>query len=422
MMEKLALYGGTPVRTDPFPTNMPGASVLGEEELREVTDVIREKSPFRFYGVGNPQKVATFESEVCEKFDVKYALAVSSGSSALLCAVAALGLGPGDEVIIPSFSWYSDYCALIPFGVLPVFADVGDDLNLDPEDFEKKITAKTKAVIVVHYQGTPAKMDEIMAVARKHHLLVVEDCAQAFGGNYHGKRLGTMGDIATASFQTHKMITAGEGGLVFTNNEEYFIRAIRYHDLGNVRPFFLEKLEHPENAQKKDAFSGLQLRMSELQGACLLGQFRKLDTVLSTCRRHHARLRSHMMEKFPQIPVRYQDGDCGIAFIMLMKDKEQADLFAKAMNAEGIPCGPTSACNNLLANEPISNRGMVHPLLPPFGPGCTGEHVFYDAKNDCLNTDRVLDRFVAIGVGPTYSETDVDDIIAALDKVIPAIG
>ncbi len=419
-MEQLALYGGSPVRSTPFPSNMLGASLYGEEELAQVTEVIREKSPFRFYGFGNPTKVASFEEAVCRKFGVKYALAVSSGTSALSCAVAALGLGPGDEVILPSFSWYSDYCTLVQFGILPVFADVGDDLNLSPSDFEKKITPKTKAVLVVHYQGTPAKIDEIVSIANIHHIKVIEDCAQAFGGSFHGKRLGTFGDIATASFQTHKVLTSGEGGLVFTNNEDYFVRAVRFHDLGNVRPFFAEKLEHQEKAAKKDAFAGLVLRMGELQGACLCAQFEKLDTILNTCRKYHSQLRE-FMKKYPDIKVRYEDGDCGIAFIMLMKSKEQADLFNEAMRAEGIPCGPTSFCPNLLHNEPIKNRGMVNDKLPPFGPGFDGENVYYDAGKECLNTDEVLNRFVAIGIGPTYTDQEIKDIKTALDKVIPVV-
>lgn len=419
-MNRLAIHGGKPVRTKPFPSNMLGASVLGQEEIKELIDVINEKSPFRFYGIGKSEKVATFEKKICEKFGVKYALALSSGSSALLCAVAALGLGPGDEVIIPSFSWYSDYCALIPFGVLPVFADVGSDLNLDPKDFENKITDKTKAVIIVSYQGCPAKMGPLMEVAKKHGIFVIEDIAQAFGGSYRGQLLGTFGDIAITSFQTHKMITCGEGGLLFTNNEDYFVRAIRYHDLGNVRPFFINQLSHPEKADKEYSFSGLQLRMGELQGACLLGQLSKLDMILATTRRYHARIRQHLASN-SNIQIRYEDGDCGNAFIILMKTAQAAKEFTEAMCAEGIPCGPTSACCNLMRMEPISNRGLVNPLLPPFGPGFAGEHVSYDANHDCTNTDEILSRFVAIGIGPLYTDEDIDDIIKAFDKVLPTL-
>lgn len=418
-LQKLAIDGGTPVRTKPFPSNMLGASLIGAEELAELSDVVREQSPFRFYGVGSPAKVKTFEEEFCAALGCKYALAVSSGSGALLCAVAAAGLGPGDEVIIPSFAWYTDYCVLVNMGVTPVFADIGDNLNMDPADFEKKITPKTKAVIPVHYQGSPAKIEEIVRIARAHNLLVIEDCAQALGGGYHGKKLGSFGDMAIASFQTHKMITCGEGGMFFTNNEEFYVRAVRYHDLGFVRPFFESKLENKALAARELSFPGLQMRMSELQGAFILAQLRKLDTILSSCRAAHAALRA-VAAKYPRFSVRYEEGDCGLAFIMLMKDKADAERLTSALVAEGIPCGPTSFCCNLMEEYPIKSKAQANPNMPPFGRGCDAENRVYDPA-ECPRTDGLVERFVAIGIGPLYGAEEVGDIAAALDKVCSAL-
>lgn len=419
-METLAINGGTPVRTTPFPTHMLGASLIGQEELNELADVVREQSPFRHYGIGSPEKVKKLEEMFEKRLECKYALAVSSGSAALLCAVAAAGLGPGDEVIIPSFAWYTDYCVLVTMGVTPVFADIGDDLNMDPADFERKITPKTKAVIPVHYQGAPAKMDEIVRIARAHDLLIIEDCAQALGGSYHGKLLGSFGDIAITSFQTHKMITSGEGGMLFTNNEEFYVRAIRYHDLGFVRPFFEAKLENKALAARELAFAGLQLRMSELQGAFLCAQLNRLDGILDTCRRAHRRIREHLAGN-PHFSIRYEEGDCGLAFIMLMPTKVIAERFSAAMNAEGIPCGPTSFCCNLVSDYPAKTKAMANTNMPPFGKGFDGQNLEYDAMTMCPKTDDYVARFVAIGIGPLYTEKEIDDIIAALDKVIAAI-
>ncbi len=419
-METLAINGGNPVRTTPFPTHMLGASLIGQEELNELADVVREQSPFRHYGIGSPEKVKKLEEMFEKRLECKYALAVSSGSAALLCAVAAAGLGPGDEVIIPSFAWYTDYCVLVTMGVTPVFADIGDDLNMDPADFERKITPKTKAVIPVHYQGAPAKMDEIVRIARAHDLLIIEDCAQALGGSYHGKLLGSFGDIAITSFQTHKMITSGEGGMLFTNNEEFYVRAIRYHDLGFVRPFFEAKLENKALAARELAFAGLQLRMSELQGAFLCAQLNRLDGILDTCRRAHRRIREHLAGN-PHFSIRYEEGDCGLAFIMLMPTKEIAERFSAAMNAEGIPCGPTSFCCNLVSDYPAKTKAMANANMPPFGKGFDGQNLEYDAMTMCPKTDDYVARFVAIGIGPLYTEKEIDDIIAALDKVIAAI-
>lgn len=419
-METLAINGGNPVRTTPFPTHMLGASLIGQEELNELADVVREQSPFRHYGIGSPEKVKKLEEMFEKRLECKYALAVSSGSAALLCAVAAAGLGPGDEVIIPSFAWYTDYCVLVTMGVTPVFADIGDDLNMDPADFERKITPKTKAVIPVHYQGAPAKMDEIVRIARAHDLLIIEDCAQALGGSYHGKLLGSFGDIAITSFQTHKMITSGEGGMLFTNDEEFYVRAIRYHDLGFVRPFFEAKLENKALAARELAFAGLQLRMSELQGAFLCAQLNRLDGILDTCRRAHRRIREHLAGN-PHFSIRYEEGDCGLAFIMLMPTKEIAERFSAAMNAEGIPCGPTSFCCNLVSDYPAKTKAMANTNMPPFGKGFDGQNLEYDAMTMCPKTDDYVARFVAIGIGPLYTEKEIDDIIAALDKVIAAI-
>lgn len=415
-MEKPAALGGTPVRTQPFPPNMPGASLIGEEELAQLADVVREKSPFRHYGVGNPCKVDTFEQMAGEYFGRRFALAVSTGTAALSCAVAAAGLGPGDEVIIPGFSWYSDYSALVNAGITPVFAEIGEDLNLDPEDFAHKITPSTKAVIPVHYQGCPAQMEAIVEIARRHKLIVIEDCAQACGGEYRGAKLGTIGDLAIFSFQTHKMLTCGEGGLLLTDDEELFVRAVRYHDLGFVRDAFKKRLSRPELAEEEAMFAGLQLRMSELSGAFLLAQMGKLDFILETCRRWHDRLRGHMANR-PGVQVRHEPGDCGISFIMLLRDAQTATRFQQYMQAEGIPCAFTSACCNLVHKYPIRSGQMAHPALPPFGPGFGGRQPLPELPR----TDDIFGRCVAIGIGPTYTEQEICDIELALDKVYAAL-
>lgn len=419
-MEKLAIDGGTPVRTRPFPSAMLGASLTGDEELKELGDVIKEQSPFRFYGIGTPTKVKEVENELKQLVGTRFALAVSSGSAALLCAAAAAGLGPGDEVIIPAFSWFTDYCVLVNLGITPVFADIGEDLNLDPDDFERKITPKTKAVIPVHYQGCPAKMDRIMEIASAHSVMVIEDVAQALGGSFQGKKLGTFGKAAITSFQTHKMITCGEGGMLFTDDEELFARAVRYHDLGSLRPFFAEQLTDPALLEPEKSFAGLVLRMGELQGAYLLAQARKLPGILATCRRHQKMLLS-ALSGIGGFSVRQCDGECGFAFIMLLRTKEEAERFSAAVTAEGIPCGPTSYCCNLVDRYPIKSKAMFHPGMPPFGKGFDAEHVEWSSEKNCPKTNDLVDRFMAISHGPLYTDEDILDIIRAVRKVSAAM-
>lgn len=419
-MERLAIDGGAPVRTKPFPSAMLGASLTGEEELKELADVVHEKSPFRHYGIGTPTKVKTVEAELKAQIGTRFALGVSSGSAALQCAIAATGFGPGDEVVIPAFSWYTDYCVLVNLGITPVFCDIGEDLNMDPEDFARKITPKTKGVIPVHYQGCPAKMDRIMEIADAHGIMVIEDVAQALGGSFAGKKLGTFGRLAITSFQTHKMITCGEGGMLFTDDENLFARAVRYHDLGSLRPFFAEQLTDPALKAPEQSFAGLQLRMGELQGAYLLAQARRLPSILETCRRHQ-RMLIDAFADCPGFTIRQADGECGFAFIVLLHSKEEAKRFSDAVTAEGIPCGPTSYCCNLVDQYPIKSKTMFNNAMPPFGKGCDAENVVWRSEKDCPHTNDLVDRFMAISHGPLYTDDDIADIIHAVDKVCKAM-
>lgn len=420
-MMKLAINGGKPVRETPLPSKMLGASLIGKEELKELEDVVSEKSPFRHYGIGNPQKVTKFEEEVRKMLGVKFALGVSSGSAALFCAVAALGIGCGDEVIMPAFGWYSDFNAVACAGALPVFADIDETMNIDPADFERKITKKTKAVIVIHYQGCPAKMDEIMSIARANNILVIEDCAQAFGGQYNGKFLGTMGDVGIVSFQANKLITCGEGGLFITNNEEYFARAVRYHDLGLLRPVFAAQIEDRSLTDDEKSFAGCQFRMGELQGAFLLAQLRKLPGILERCRAGHARIREAFKDngRFAFRP--FVDGDCGITVFMRFKNAKEAEAFGKALAAEGITIGPSSSCCNLLERYPIKSQKMYRDDTPPLGKGCAGEKTAYESSSICPNTNKIISEYVAVPIGALYSDEDIEDIIKAIDKVLKGL-
>jgi len=418
-MNKLAINGGTPVRTTPFPPKYLGASLIDQNELKELTDVVFEQSPFRFYGMGNPTKAASLETELRAFYGKRYALAVSSGSAALVCAVAALGLGPGDEVILSSFTWYSDYMALVNFGVLPVFADIDESLDIDPVDFEKKITPNTKAVIVVNFQGGPANMDAICKIAKEHNIKIIEDCAQAMGACYGDKLLGTFGDITILSFQANKVLTSGEGGAVITDDEELFARAVRYHDLGSIRPYFADQIEDKSLLEPDQSFAGLQFRMSELQAAFLLAQLGKIDSILSTCRKHHARLREAFAD-YGKFKIRYTEGDCGMAFCMLFESAEEALTFKNAIVAEGIPVGAASACANLVHKVPIKTRKMEHPAIAPFAPGCYGENVVYNAE-EFAKTDDILSRYLSLGIGARFTDAEIDDVITAIRKVYAAL-
>ena len=398
-----------------FPPMLPGASLIGDEELAEIRDVITSRSPFRFYGIGEPNKVATLEREARHFLGCSYALGVNSGSSALFCAVVASGVSAGDEVVLPAFSWFSDYTSVLLNGGIPVFADIDESLNIDPDDFRRKITPRTKAVIVVHYQGGPASLEEILEVAKKHQIVVIEDCAQAFGGEFRGKKLGTHGDIGVTSFQGNKMITAGEGGLVYTDDETMFVRAVRCHDNGSMRDYFSGQLSDASHVSGFSPFPGMQFRMSELQGAMLVAQLRKLPGLLSTCRRHHERLRTRFAETDSFEFRRHVEGDCGITLFFRLADEEAAKEFGTLLAEAGVPVGPSSGCVNVLHDEMIQTRSQLHDAFPP-AAGTKIEP--YDPSVDAKRTDSILARFVAVGIGPLYTDEHIDFISNAIKTVL----
>ena len=415
-MEQLACQGGKPVRKNPFPSNFLGVALYGKEELAELTDVVTQKSPFRHYGIGTSRKTKDFEENIKAYFGSKYTLAVSSGTGALFCAAAALSIGPGDEVILPTFNWFSDYYAITNFGALPVFADIDETLSLDPADFERKISSATKAVIIITFQGYPPKMDAIMEIANRHGIKVIEDIAQGFGAEYKGKKLGTFGDIAIASFQQNKVLSCGEGGVLLTNKDEYFIRAVRYHDLGFMRPLFENQVEDKQLLAEDEAFASNQYRMGELAGAVMLAQLGKLEFLLKTCRAYHKRIRDSFSAN-PHFTIRWVEGDLGIAVLLQFGTPEEANHFQECLSAEGIPVGPKSACRNLMTQYPVQSKRLSHPALPPFGKGFSGESVDYRKLNDDMKTDGILARMVAISIGPIYTDDDISDIINAMAKV-----
>src|SRR5215472_15108563 len=247
-----------PVRDTPLRANYFGPLFYDDKERQQLLDVVETGSPFRWYGPGSqPPKVLAFEKELAQWMHTRYALAVTEGTEALQTAIAALGIGPGDEVILPAWTWHSCFNAIVLAGALPVFAEIDESFNIDPDNIERHITKQTKLVIAVHLQGNPADLDRILPVARKHGLKVLEDCAQSVGASYKGKPLGSMGDIGIYSLQLNKTITAGEGGAVVTNDALLFERASRYHDLGNLRPLH----EKVAGGAKAGAFAGSQFRM-----------------------------------------------------------------------------------------------------------------------------------------------------------------
>ncbi len=267
---------------------MPGYEVMGNEELAEIQDVFSHGGILFRHGFdglrNNCYKVKEFEQAFAQSMGVNHALAVSSGTAALRVALAALGVGQGDEVITQSFTFVATVEAIIEARATPVCADIDTTLNMDPVDLERRITPKTKAVIVVHMLGTPARLPEILNICKKHNLYLIEDTAWGCGGTLQGKPLGSWGDIGTFSFDFAKTMTTGEGGMLIFRDEIVYQRAAAWHDHGHENNPAVPRWEDTR------ASSGFNYRMMELQGAVGLAQLKKLPAVVAVQRENKAAL------------------------------------------------------------------------------------------------------------------------------------
>ena len=390
-----------------------GPQFFDEREEQALLDVLESGSPFRYWGPGKPTKVLRFEENFAKYMGARFALGVTSGTAALDCAVTGLGIGPGDEVIVPAYTWWSDYTAVVHAGALPVFADIDRTMNIDPDDFERKITPRTKAVIAVHLLGGPCDMDPIMETARKHKVAVLEDCAQCVGGSFGTKKLGSMGDVGIYSFQINKTMTSGEGGAVVTSDPLIYERAARFHDMGTIRPLFLDR-SGPSQAQ---TFAGENFRMSELTGAVLGAQLSKLDTMVAHLRTN-AQAIYDAIKDLPDIRLRHRpdpEGDIGYGVYFEMKDKATRDRCIRQLRERKVPAGTLSGSVLLPVQESVIKKRTRHPDWPSFNSP-HGRQIEY-GPDSCQQTLGVYDRFVQVRIGPKYTQRINDYIVDSIREV-----
>ncbi len=387
----------TGLNTDP---GYVGPAYFDEAERRALLEVWESASPFRFWGPGRPEKVRDFEEAFARYMGVRFALGVTSGTAALDCAMAALGIGPGDEVIVPAYTWWSDYTCVVHAGALPVFADIDRSLTLDPADFARKITPRTRAVIAVHLLGGPCDMEAILSVARAHRVAVVEDCAQCVGGSYRGRRLGGLGDVGIYSFQINKTITAGEGGALVTNDPRLYERAVRFHDMGLFRPLF----EQRAGGAREPEFAGENFRMSELTGAMLGAQLPKLDRMVADLRRHAEALYAGLRD-LPGIRFRHRpdpEGEIGYGAFFEVPDRETRDRCLRVLRSLKVPASTLTGSVLLPVEESVIAKRTRHPAWPSF-QSPEGRAMAY-GPHVCPRTLEIFDRFVQVRIGPKFTE------------------
>lgn len=398
----------------------PGACLIGKEEEQELLDVVRGGYLFR-YGEENKNgyqhKVVTFEREMAEKMGHRYVFATSSGTGALMCCLSALGIGAGDEVIVPGFTFIASIVAIVLVNAMPVLAEIDESLNIDPTKIESLITPHTKAIMPVHMYGNPCDMDAIMAIAKKHNLKVIEDSCQGVGAKYKGKYLGSIGDMGAYSLNMYKTITCGDGGFVGTSDPELYERGFGYHDQG-----------HKPNRTGAEignrALVGMNMRMNELSGAVALAQGRKLDGIVQTMRRNKALLKQQLKDvKIGYRKINDPD-ECANVLTLLFDTAEQADKFCALT---GLATNANSGWHVYNNMEPVLLHRTAAAACCPFE--CPKFPTKVELKAHMLKqTDDILSRSVNIGVGLIGSleygisilSTD-EEIVTAGKKIAAAI-
>ena len=420
-MSRLALFGGTPIRTRPFPS----WPIFDEREEKAVIQLMRGGKWWHYsFGAGSGHadptadlsgsKLVEFQEAFAKMQGAKYGIACANGTGALEVALKALGVGPGDEVIVPAYSFIATASAVLMVNAIPIFVDIDyDTFNLDPPRVEEAITPKTKAIVPVHFAGQAADMDALMAIAKRHTLAVLEDAAHAHGATWNGEGLGTIGSLGTFSFQVSKNMTAGEGGVILTGDPDLAALCESYiwggREIG--RPWY----EHHR--------LGWNYRMTEFQGAILLQQLARLPEQ-NAKRMQNASYLAARLAKIPGISsltipgfvtkhsyhifmFRFQETEFGIT----RKD------FLLALEKEGIPC--SSGYAHPLYKNPVFLNQNFYPQGCPVNCEHSNRTLDYGSFSElCPNVERACREAVWLEHRLLLAEqSDMEQIVEAVGKI-----
>lgn len=372
----------------------PGMELIGEEEKQELLQVIESGYLFRYGSPDDPAfkaKTYALEQEIAKQVGVGHAVAVNSGTTALLTALVGLGIGAGDEVIVPGYTFIASISSIVYARAVPILAEVDRTLNLDPEDVRRKITPHTKAIMAVHMLGNPARMDELRAIADQHGLLLIEDCAQAFGASYRGRMVGSIGHAGTYSFNIFKTITAGDGGMAVTDDETTYRRCFAFHDQGH------SPLRTGVEIGRRP-FVGLDFRMTELTAAVLLGQLRKVSTIISSLRASKQRFKAAIAD-LPGLGFREitdPDGECATLLTVFLPSEEIARKVAKDLDTKVVADSGWHVYLNM--EQVLEKRTPTSEGWPDKHPLYQGDEVKY-WKGMLPHTDDLLSRAINISIG-----------------------
>jgi len=397
---------------------MPGFELFGDLERNEVNDVLDNGVLMRygFDGMRNGHwKAKALEAELQITFNSKHVQLVSSGTAAVSVALAAAGVGAGDEVIMPTFTFVASFEAIMMLGAIPILVDIDDTLTLSPKAVEDAITPKTKAIMVVQMCGSMGRMDELQTICSNHNLLLVEDACQAIGGTYKGKPLGSIGDLGCFSFDFVKTITCGEGGAVITNNEEYYTNADHYSDHGH---------DHVGNDRGAEThpFLGYNFRISELHAAVGLAQVKRLPEFLKIQKKNYTIIRD-VLSNIPEVTFRTvpDGGEESYAFLnFFLPDSETANKVSKAFKENGV-----DVCWNYYDNNWHYIREWHHlkdlkSLFPISEEVKNG--LEYLKNKDFKQSDEYISRNISCLIKLSWTEDEVRSRAEKMAKIISEVS
>lgn len=362
---------------------------VGFSEMVTLGRVIASGQLLRYRG-GEHGFTTRFEENLTKQLGVKHALTVNSGTSALIASLVGAGVGPGDEVLVPAYTWVASAIASLAVGAVPVLVDVDETLTMDPEDIKRKITPYTKVILPVHMLNLASNMDAIMEIAKKHNLLVVEDACQAVGVSYKGRRLGTIGQVGAFSFNQYKNINSGEGGAVLTNDDRIFTRARMYHDVGSYTRAYAFEGNEP-------IFAGVNLRVSELTGAVLYAQLPKLDPLLRRLRKRHTAM-TRILGKSTKFRISpHNDPDNAVGLSVIFDKAEDAKAFAE--NTSGTERLIDTGRHVYTNWEPIFAQRSFHERMNPYR--WAKREITY-APDMCKKTLDIVSRTCRVSLGAQF--------------------
>ena len=386
---------------------------IGKKELEEVSRVIRDNSLERYF-TPHTSKVSQFERQFSSYCDTNYSLAVSSGTAALICCLKAIGISYGDEVILPAHTYVATALAVLSVGAIPVIVNINDSLNIDVEEIKNNISDSTKAIIPVHMYGLPCYMQEVLDLANKYKIFVIEDVAQACGGTYKGRKLGSLGDMGAFSFNHYKVISSGEGGAIVTNNKEFYLNSVVEHHGG----IYFEK-------DNSDTFKnyhriGNNYRLSEISGAVLLAQLKRIELFLKDLRKEKGvflqEFGSSTYGNFIIPPVSDPNGDCSRVFFLRFENDELAEKFLTLSKQNNIDAflsfsaGHAASCwQDLMQNANV---------LKKIDKDTFAKRKLKFCSKRFLPTDKILKCTVGINMKHNRDEAELGCVIQSTNKIL----